>query len=177
MRFSFTPEQDEFRTTLRRALEARSPTKEVRRLMATEAGFDRDGWKKLNQELGLTALAIPEAYGGGGFGYGDLGIVLEEMGRSLVCAPFFSTVLATSAILNAGSEEQKQALLPKIAAGDVTATLAFSEESGLNDAASVALKATPSGGTWRLEGAKSFVLDGHTAELIVVLARRPGTSG
>src|SRR5476651_1366906 len=108
MRFSFTPEQEEFRTTFRRALEARSPTKEVRRLMATEPGFEREAWTKLNQELGLTALHIPEAYGGGGFGYGELGIVLEEMGRNLLCAPFLSTVLATAAILNAGSEEQKQ---------------------------------------------------------------------
>src|SRR5476651_1127340 len=178
MRFSFTPEQEEFRTTFRRALEARSPTKEVRRLMATEAGFDREGWKKLNQELGLTAIHIPEAYDGAGFGYGELGIVLEEMGRNLLCAPFFSTaVLGTTAILNAGTEEQKKALLPAIATGETTATLAFSEDSGLNDAASVATTATKSGATWRLEGTKSFVLDGHTADLIVVLARRPGSSG
>ncbi len=178
MRFSFTAEQDEFRTSLRRALEARSPAKEVRRLMATELGFDREGWKKLNQELGLTAVHIPEAYGGAGFGMGELGIVLEEMGRSLLCAPFFSTTaLATTAILNAGSEEQKQGLLPKIAAGDATAALAFSETSGLNDAASVETTAAQSGATWRLEGTKSFVLDGHTADLIVVLARRPGSSG
>ena len=178
MRFSFTPEQDEFRTSLRRALEARSPTKEVRRLMATEQGFDREGWKKLNQEMGLTAVHIPEAYGGGGFGYGELGIVLEEMGRNLLCAPFFSTaVLATTAILNAGTEEQKKALLPGIAAGDVAATFAFSEDSGLNDAASVAMTATASGGTYKLDGTKSFVLDGHTADLIVVLARKPGSKG
>src|SRR6201985_540877 len=104
MRFSFSAEQEEFRTTLRRALEARSPTKEVRRLMATDAGFD-GGWQKLNQELGLTGIHIPEAYGGQGFGFGELGIVLEEMGRSLVCAPFFSTAaLASTAILNRGSE-------------------------------------------------------------------------
>lgn len=178
MRFSFTPEQDEFRTSLRRALEARSPTKEVRRLMATDQGFDPEGWKKLNQEMGLTAVHIPEAYGGGGFGYGELGIVLEEMGRSLLCAPFFSTaVLATTAILNAGTEDQKKALLPKIASGDVTATLAFSEDSGLNDAASVATTATPSGSGYRLDGIKSFVLDGHTADLIVVLARKPVCKG
>ena len=178
MRFSFTAEQDEFRTSLRRALEARSPTKEVRRLMATEQGFDREGWTKLNRELGLTAVHIPEAYGGSGFGMGELGIVLEEMGRSLLCAPFFSTAaLATTAILNAGTEAQKQGLLPRIASGDITATLAFSEASGLNDAASVAMTATPSGATWRLEGGKSFVLDGHTADLIVVLARRPGSTG
>jgi alkylation response protein AidB-like acyl-CoA dehydrogenase len=178
MRFSFTAEQDEFRTSLRRALEARSPAKEVRRLMATEQGFDPEGWKKLNQEMGLTAVHIPEAYGGGGFGYGELGIVLEEMGRSLLCAPFFSTaVLATTAILNAGTEAEKKALLPKIASGDVTATLAFSEDSGLNDAASIAMTATPSGGGYKLDGTKSFVLDGHTAELIVVLARKPGSKG
>ena len=91
MRFSFTPEQEEFRTGLRRALDARSPTKEVRRLMATETGFEREGWQKLNQELGLTAIHIPEAYGGQGFGYAELAIVLEEAGRGLFCAPFFST--------------------------------------------------------------------------------------
>ena len=178
MRFSFSAEQDEFRTSLRRALEARSTTKDVRRLMATEQGFDPEGWKKLNQEMGLTAVLIPEAYGGAGFGYGELGIVLEEMGRNLLCAPFFSTAaLATAAILNSGTEDQKKALLPAIAAGDVSATFAFSEDSGLNDAASVAMTATPSGSGYKLDGTKSFVLDGHTADLIVVLARKPGSKG
>jgi len=177
MRFSFTPEQEEFRTGLRRALDARSPTKEVRRLMATETGFEREAWQKLNQELGLTAIHIPEAYGGQGFGYAELAIVLEEAGRGLLCAPFFSTVLATTAILNAGTEEQKRALLPAIADGTTTATLAFSEDDGRNDAAGVATVANHSGGTYRLDGIKSFVLDGQTADLIVVLARRPGSSG
>ena len=178
MKFSFTPEQEEFRAGLRRALEARSPTKEVRRLMATEAGWERDGWQKLNRELGLTAVHIPESYGGSGFGYGELGIVLEEMGRGLLCAPFFSTaVLATTAILNAGTEEQKQALLPSIASGDTTATLAFSEDDGRNDGAAVTMTAAPSGAVYRLDGTKSFVLDGHTADLIVVLARQPGSTG
>src|SRR6516225_426609 len=163
MRFGFTKEQDEFRASLRRALEARSPTKEVRRLMATDEGFDREAWRRLNQELGLTAIHIPEAYGGQGFGFGELGIVLEEMGRALVCAPFFSTAaLATTAILNSGTEEQKRALLPALADGAKTATLAFSEDGGSNDAAEVATTATPSGATWRLDGAKSFVLDGHS---------------
>ena len=178
MRFSFTPEQEEFRVGLRRALEARSPTKEVRRLMATDAGWEREGWQKLNRELGLTAVHIPEAYGGSGFGYGELGIVLEEMGRGLLCAPFFSTAaLATTAILNAGTEEQKRALLPSIASGETTATLAFSEDDGRNDCAAVAMTAAPSGAVYRLDGTKSFVLDGHTADLLVVLARPPGSKG
>ena len=177
MRFSFSAEQEEFRGTLRRALEARSPTKEVRRLMATDEGFDRDGWKRLNQELGLTGLLIPEAYGGQGFGFGELGIVLEEMGRNLLCAPYLSTVLATTAILNAGTEDQKKALLPGIADGSVTATLAFQEENGSMDAAGIAMIAGGSRGKYKLDGAKSFVLDGHTADLIVVVARRKGTKG
>ncbi|HYD07851.1 MAG TPA: acyl-CoA dehydrogenase family protein [Reyranella sp.] len=175
MRFSFSAEQEEFRATLRRALEARSPTKEVRRLMATDDGFERDGWKRLNQELGLTGIHIPEAYGGQGFGFGELGIVLEEMGRSLLCAPFFSTTLAATAILNAGTEEQKKALLPGLADGSVTATLAFQEENGSMDAAGIAMTASGSRGKYKLDGIKSFVLDGHTADLIVVVARRKGT--
>src|SRR5258707_3121910 len=177
MRFSFTPEQEEFRTGLRRALDARSPTKDVRRLMATETGFEREGWQKLNQELGLTAIHIPEAYGGQGFGYAELAIVLEEAGRGLLCAPFLSTVLAATAILNAGTEEQKRALLPAIAEGTTTATLAFSEDDGRNDAAGGATAANHTRGPYRLDGTKSFVLDGHTADLIVLLARRPGPSG
>ena len=178
MKFNFSTEQEEFRSNLRRLLAERSPSKEVRRLMETEAGWERDGWRKLNSELGLTALRIPEAYDGQGFGFGELGIVLEEMGRALVCAPYFSTsVLATGAILNAGKEADKQALLPGIAAGDTVATLAWVEDNGRWDAAGTTLTVTPSAGSFRLDGHKTFVVDGHTADLLVVLARAPGTTG
>ena len=146
MKFAFSPEQEEFRANLRRLFAERSPTQEVRRLMETDAGFDREGWRKLNSELGLTAVRIPEAYGGQGFGFGELGIVLEEMGRALVYAPFFSTaVLATGAILNAGTEAEKQALLPAIAAGDTVATLAWVEDNGRWDGDGASLAATRSG--------------------------------
>lgn len=178
MKFSFSSEQEEFRSNLRRFLGERSPTKEVRRLMATEAGFEAAAWRKLNSELGLTAVRIPEAYGGQGFGFGELCIVLEEMGRSLLCAPFFSTaVLATGAILNAGTEAEKQALLPGIAAGDTVATLAWVEDPAHWDAAATTLTAKSSGAGYVLDGYKSYVIDGHTADLIVVLARAPGSSG
>jgi alkylation response protein AidB-like acyl-CoA dehydrogenase len=178
MQFSFTSEQEEFRSVLRRFLEDKSPPTTVRRLMETEAGWDRESWRDLNQQLGLSAVHIPEAYGGQGFGPVELGIMLEEMGRALLCAPFFaSTVLAATAILNAGTEAQKRALLPPIADGDCIATLAFTEPNGRWDAAGIATTATPAGGKFRLDGVKSFVLDGHTADLIVVLARRPGSAG
>ncbi len=177
MKFGFSSEQEEFRSNLRRFLTERSPTTEVRRLMETETGWDREGWRKLNQELGLTAVHIPEDHGGHGFGYGELCIVLEEAGRALLCAPYLATVLAASAIMNAGTPAEQAALLTGIAAGETVATLAIAEDSGSWDAAGTALTATQANGGWRLNGHKSFVLDGHTADLIVVLARSPGSSG
>jgi alkylation response protein AidB-like acyl-CoA dehydrogenase len=178
MQFSFSSEQEEFRAVLRRFLEEKSPPIVVRRLMETEAGWERASWREINQLLGLTGVHIPEAYGGQGFGFVELGIVLEEMGRTLLCAPYFaSTALAATAIMNAGNESQKRELLPPIAAGDVVATLAFTEPNGRWDATGVETTATPAGGKYRLDGVKSFVLDGHTADLIVVLARRQGSTG
>ena len=178
MQFSFTSEQEEFRSVLRRFLEDKSPPAVVRRLMETEAGWERESWRELNQLLGLTAVHIPEAYGGQGFGPVELGIVLEEMGRALLCAPYFaSAVLAATAIMNAGTEAQKRELLPPIAAGDTVATLAFTEPNGRWDTTGVEATATPGAGGFRLDGVKSFVLDGHTADLIVVLARAPGSTG
>jgi len=176
MRFAFTDEQEEFRAVLRRFLENKSPTTAVRRLMETEDGCDRVVWKQLSGELGLTAIHIPESYGGQGYGHVELCIALEEMGRALLCAPYFaSTVMAATAILHGGTEDQKRALLPDIANGETVATLAVAEDSGQWNAAGVAATATSSNGSFRLDGAKSFVLDGQTADLIVVAARAPGS--
>jgi len=178
MSFSFTDEQTEFRSILRRFLADKSPTTEVRRLMETEDGYDPDIWRQLSQDLGVMAIHIPEEYGGQGFGFVELAIVLEEMGRSLLCAPYFSTVvLAATAILNAGDEDQKRALLPPIAAGETRAALAFTEENGRWDTGGAAMTATAVDGGYQLDGVKSYVLDGHTADLIVVLARAPGSTG
>ena len=178
MKFSFTDEQEQIRGVVRRFLAEQSPTTEIRRLMVTDQGWERATWQRLSGELGLTSVHIPEAYGGQGLGFVELGIVLEEMGRALLCAPYFaSVVLAANAILNAASEDQKQELLPGIAAGETVATLACTENNGLWDSTGVALTATRTTGGYRLSGVKSFVLDGHTADLIVVLARAPGSSG
>lgn len=178
MKFSFTAEQQEFRGIVRRFLEAKSPTTAVRRLMETDDGYDREIWRQLSGELGLTAVHIPEAYGGQGFGVSELAIAVEEMGRALLCAPYFaSTVLAATAILKTGNEEQKRKLLPAIASGQTIATLAFTEANGRWDAEGITATATPAGGKFKINGGKSFVLDGHTADLIVVAARRPGSKG
>jgi alkylation response protein AidB-like acyl-CoA dehydrogenase len=176
--FAFSEEQEELRQTIRRFLEDKSPSTEVRRLMETVDGYDEAVWKQMGQELGLQSLHIPEEYGGQGFTFVELGIVLEEMGRVLLCAPYFSTVvLAADAILNAGTDDQKQALLPGVASGETRAALAFTEPNGRWDAAGITLEAKASGDGFVLDGTKSFVIDGHTADLIVVVARTAGSSG
>jgi len=178
MDFGFSKEQEEFREQLRRFLGEKSPSSQVRRLMETPDGHDRAVWTQMAQELGLQGLHIPEAYGGQGFGFLELGIVLEEMGRVLFCGPYFSTVcLAANAILNAGTEEQKQALAPGIASGETTATLALLEENADWKTDSIALVAHPEGDGFRLTGTKTPVTDGCMANLIVVAARLEGTKG
>ena len=178
MNFAFSEEQDQLRDAVRKFLEAKSPETEVRRLMETTEGYDPAVWSQMANELGLQSLHIPEAYGGQGFSWVELGIVLEEQGRALLCAPYFSTVvLAANAILNAGTEDQKAALLPGIASGETIATLAFTEPNGKWDAAGITLEATPAGDGATLTGTKMFVLDGHIANLIVVAARAAGTTG
>jgi alkylation response protein AidB-like acyl-CoA dehydrogenase len=176
--FAFSEEQEELRRSVRRFLEDKSPSTEVRRLMETTDGYDPKIWAQMANELGLQSLHIPEAYGGQGFSFVELVVVLEEMGRALLCAPYFSSVcLAANAIMNAGTEEQKAALLPGIAGGETIATLAFTEPSGKWDANGITMEAADGSGGYTLSGTKMFVLDGHTANLIVVAARAAGTGG
>ncbi|MEE9609195.1 MAG: acyl-CoA dehydrogenase family protein [Myxococcota bacterium] len=176
MNFAFSEEQEAFRETLRRFLEEKSPSAEVFRLMETAEGYDPAAWKQMAEELGLQGVHVPEAYGGQGFGFLELGIVLEEMGRTLVCTPYFSSAcLATNAVLNAGSEEQRAALLPGLASGETIGTLALLEPGGDWDPAGVALAYARDGDQFLLSGSKSCVTDGATADLLVVAARRPGS--
>jgi len=178
MQYTFTTEQREFRAVLRRYFGQTSPPSVVRRLMETEAGWEAALWQDLNSQLGLCGVHVPEAYGGMGFGFVELGIVLEEMGRALVCAPYFSsTVLATTAILNGADEAQKQALLPELALGDTVGALAFTEPNGKWDLDGLETTVRQVAGRYRLSGVKSFVIDGLTADLLIVLARRPGSVG
>src|SRR2546421_5768741 len=178
MNFAFSEEQEQLREAVRKFMEAKSPSSEVRRLMETTEGYDEAVWKQMAQELGLQSLHIPEAYGGQGFTFVELGIVLEEMGRVLLCAPYFSTVcLAANAIMNAGTDAQQGELLPGIASGDTIATLAFTEPNGKWDASGITMEAKGSGDSWTLDGTKMFVIDGHTANTIVVVAREAGSTG
>ena len=172
--FTFGEEHDQLRSTVRAFLAAKSPEAEVRRVMQTAAGYDPDVWRQMAEQLGLQALAIPAEFGGAGFGTVELGIVLEEMGRALLCAPYFSSVVqAAGALLYCGDDAAKNEFLPGIASGETIATLAYIEDCGRPDEPGIALRASRSGGGWRLDGVKSFVLDGCRADLVVVAARAP----
>ena len=175
IQFAFTDEQEQFRSALRRFLADKSPTTEVRRLMATDEGYDPEVWRQLSAELALPGIHIPEQYGGAGFGMVELGIAMEEMGRALLCAPYFSTaVLAANAILNVATEAQKKNLLPKLASGDRLATLAITEPSGYWNPKAIELTAKLDNASYLLDGTKSFVVDGHIADLLIVAARVAG---
>jgi len=172
MDFEFTQEHDELRQTVRRLLDNDSTEQKVRSVMATDEGFDRALWVKMAEQMGLQGLIIPEEHGGAGMGMVELAIVLEEMGAALLCAPYLSTaVLATSALLHSGDTQAQADILPGIAAGTTIASVALAEPGCGWDFATTQTRATTDGDAWRLDGEKSFVLDGHVADVILVAAR------
>jgi alkylation response protein AidB-like acyl-CoA dehydrogenase len=173
-----SPELAELRETVRRFLDDRSPLAEVRRVMETPAGYDSDVWSTMAGQLGLTGLAMAEEFGGAGAGWSELAVVVEEMGRALLPTPFLaSVVLAATAIAASGDAAAQKDLLPRIAAGEITATLAVLPDSGRWDAPGAGLTAVRGDDGYQLDGYATFVLDGHRADVIVAVARTgPGLS-
>ena len=168
----FTEEQNALREVVRGFLTDRSGEAAVREVMATESGYDPGVWQTMAGQMGLQSLAIPEEYGGQGFGWIELGVVLEEMGRALLCAPYLSTVvLAATTLLEAGAGAKKR-YLPGIADGSTIATVAFPRSGGRYD-----VRAERSGDAWRLSGSAPLVIDGHVASLLLVAAQTPGGLG
>jgi len=178
MRFAFTEEQAALRATARAFLAEHSASEPMRRAMQSELGYAPELWKTISAELGWPAVSVPEAYGGLGLGAVELAALLEAMGETLLCAPFFSSVcLGANALLVAGSDAQKREQLPAIAEGRTLATLAAFEPDKSWTAAGIEAEARREGGDYVLSGRKRFVLDGHCADLLVVAARRAGTRG
>jgi alkylation response protein AidB-like acyl-CoA dehydrogenase len=171
---SSAAELAELRATVRDFLAAKSGERQVRVAIETERGYDEDLWAQLSGQLGLTGLALPEEYGGDGFGFTELQVVLEEMGRALTPSPFLaSVVLAAGAILAASDEVAAKAYLPGIASGKTTAALAVAESAGLWSFDQLTATARPpaaDGDSWLLTGTKQFVLHGATADLLIVAA-------
>lgn len=155
-----------------------TPIMQLRRLRDEQdaLGFDKDTWQQM-VELGWAGITIPEDFGGLGFGYMGMGVVMEECGRTLTASPLLSTsVLGACALTEGGSDDLKAELLPKVAGGELLLALAL-EESPHHNPYNVAATAESSGGGYKVSGSKKFVLDGHVADKIIVVARSEGSSG
>ena len=171
-------EQTMLKDTAKEFCANNAPIDQLRKLRDSDSadGFDRDTWGKM-AELGWAGIPFPEEHGGLAFGYKGLGVVTEETGRTLAASPLYATVWIGGTLVNlGGSSAQKNALLPKIAAGETLLALAL-EESHRHDPYGIATRAERQGEGYALTGAKKFVLDGHVADQLVVAARTAGEPG
>ena len=169
-------EQRLLQDTARDFLGSQAPVEALRKLRddSDPLGYARDLWQQM-AEMGWASIILPETYGGLEFGFLGLGVVLEETGRTLTASPLLaSAVVGASAILLGCSEEQKQALLPSIASGELTLALAL-EESHHHRPTHIATTAQQQGDNFIVNGSKCFVLDGHSADKLIVVARTGGT--
>ncbi len=171
MNFTLSEEQEMLKTMARDFLADKYPKTLVKEMEEDEKGYSPELWREM-VELGWMGLVLPEEYGGSGMSFLDLAVLLEEAGRACLSGPLFSTVvLGSLPILAAGSDEQKQEYLPKIANGEAIFTLALTEASAGYDAASIAVKATADGDTYVINGTKLFVPDAHVADYLLCVAR------
>ena len=171
MDLGFTEEQEMLRKTARDFLQTECPTTLVKEMADDEQGYTTELWGKM-AELGWMGLALPEEYDGMGMSFLDLSVLLEEMGRACLPGPFFSTVvLGGFAIIEAGNEEQKKDLLPKIAAGEVILAMALTEPSASYDPASVTVQAVPDKDENVISGTKIYVENAHIADYMVCVTR------
>jgi len=178
MEFAFTEEQEMIRETAAAFLAEVSDSAAIRSAMATEQGYDAALWQRICKEMYWQAIHVPEACGGMGLGYVELVAMMEQMGRFLLCSPFFATVcLAGNALRVAGSEEQQAHWLGKLCEGELTATLAFNGGVSRWDAEAVTATWRREGTGYVLNGDYRYVVDGHTAGLLVVAARAEGSRG
>ena len=171
-------EQSMLRDSARGLISDKAPVAHLRKLRDTKdaAGYSRELWKTF-AEMGFSGLLVPEEFGGSALGCVEAGVVMEEIGRTLMPSPFLSTaVLAASALTRGGSKAQKSDYLPKIAKGDLVATLAV-DEGAKHRPAKTAMTAVRSGNGFRLNGAKAFVVDGNVSDLLIVAARSSGKPG
>jgi alkylation response protein AidB-like acyl-CoA dehydrogenase len=170
--FTLTDDQREFRSTVRAFLEHHSPESAVRQVMESEMGFDPATWQAMAEQLNLQGLIIPEQYGGEGFGFGELALVLEEMGATLLPGPYFTSAVLTASVLLASDDDDAcKRYLPGIASGEAIATLALTERSGRWDRDGIETAANKGGAGWTLRGTKHYVPDGNMADLVLVVAR------
>jgi alkylation response protein AidB-like acyl-CoA dehydrogenase len=168
---STAEERDLLRASVHDAMTKLSTSADVRRAMATAAGFEEPLWRRLAGELGLAGLTLPAEFGGSDLTEEELAIAFEQAGATLLCAPLFATAgLAVPLLRALGDEAAIARYAPSIASGDLTAKVALAEDAGRWRVDTVRCTATPDGGRWVIDGVKNYVLDGATAGLVLVVA-------
>ncbi len=178
MEFAFTEEQIMIRETAAAFLQEASTSAAVRAAMDTELGYDPELWSTISSDMFWQAIHLPENCGGMGLGYVELVATLEQMGRYLLCSPFFSTVcLAANALLVHASDEQQIEWLSPLASGEKTATLAYTSRGTDWSAESVSVTWTPVADGYELNGEYRYVIDGHSADCLILAAREVGSTG
>ena len=168
-------EQSMLRDSARGLISDKAPVAHMRKLRDTNDtnGFSRDLWKTF-AEMGFAGLLVPEDFGGSGLGCVEAGVVMEEIGRTLMPSPFLSTgVVAATALTRGGNAAQKSEYLTRLAKGDLIASLAV-DEGVKHRPLKTAMQAVRAGNGFKLKGAKAFVVDGHAAGLLIVAARTAG---
>ena len=177
MEFAFTQEQEMIRDTAASFLKDASTSAAIRSALASDLGYSPDLWQRICTDMYWQALHIPEEYGGMGLGYVELVAVLEQMGRYLLCSPYLATVaMATNALLIAGTDDQKTEILPQLIEGK-TATLAFNCGGNVWNSNAISASYRHDGNDLILNGEYRYVLDGHSADYLILAAREEGSSG
>jgi len=176
MDFSLSEEQEMLQKSARDFLSAECPKSLVREIEAGDLGYSPELWKKM-AALGWMGLALPEEYGGAGFSLLDMAVLFEEFGRAAMPGPMFSTTVGALAVLEFGTEEQKRALLPKVATGELIMTIAMAEPEVNEDPRFIATRAESHDGGYAITGTKLFVPYAHIADYTLVMARTEGASG
>jgi alkylation response protein AidB-like acyl-CoA dehydrogenase len=171
MNFDLTDDQKMLAETVASFAKQTSPVSRFRKLRDDAIGWERSIWKQM-AELGWLAVAFPEAVGGFGGSFTDVAVILEKLGTTLVPEPYLSSVvLAGSAVVYAGTEEQQQRLLGPMLEGNASLAFAYAERNNRHDASAIETAARENKGTWSLTGEKTFVLDGHAADHLIVTAK------
>ncbi|HEX8809311.1 MAG TPA: acyl-CoA dehydrogenase family protein, partial [Xanthobacteraceae bacterium] len=177
MQFAHSEEQQLIRESARTVLAERAGSAQLRAALDQPGGYDRELWRTMG-ELGWMGLAIPQEYGGAGLGWVELCILQEEQGRRLVASPFFATcALAAPLIAACGDGAQRAALLPQIASGGVRIGCALIGTEGRPPCDGVTVLLESRAGGFSLSGVSDFVIHGDSADLLLVLARTPGSQG
>jgi alkylation response protein AidB-like acyl-CoA dehydrogenase len=177
MSFILTDEQAMLRDAAQRFISEHGPVSHLRSLRDSghRDGFSRELWSSFGK-MGLAGVLVPTQYGGLGLGHVEMGLVMQEIGRNLTPSPFLSTaVLAATALVHGGRMHHKEALLPAISSGDLVATLAVDERTK-HSPTRVETRAERYNGGYRLNGTKSFVVDGHVSAVLIVVARTAGSA-